>query len=128
MATIAGAIRTLIVAANVVGTRAYRHRAADAADHTYPYVTFLPRISDTVALRGDARTMARTRLVQVDLWQRADAEDDNVIKTLTTALDGATLTADEKTWSCWVQDIQEVLDPDPDLVHHSITVSVTYKP
>lgn len=90
-------------------------------DAALPYAVILDPISNAPALHGDARTLARRRLVQVDLWQAEANEDDSVVDDVIAALDGKRITAGR----ILVQDSVLVPDEtDADVVHHALTLSV----
>lgn len=74
-----------------LGQRNYADQAPEGEPR--PYTTTLDHIGQTPQLKGDARTLARRRLGQVDLWIDADADDGSVARQVEDALDGARLTA-----------------------------------
>lgn len=100
-------------------TAVYRtaHVPDDAA---FPYASFLDPISDAPALSGDAQTIGRRRLLQVDLWQTEEGETDDLLDEVVAALDGAASTTG---YRFRVTDVTLVPEDD-DVVHHSLTVSV----
>ena len=88
----------------------------------FPYATILDPISNAVALQGDARTLGRRRLLQVNLWQDREAEDDSVLDAVVAALDGTAL---ESGGRLRVLDANVIPDEgDGDVVHHALTVSI----
>lgn len=119
--TLGGDIRTIVVNAGTALTQTYRagHVPDDAA---LPYASFLDPISDVVALQGDARTLARRRSVQVDVFTDEGADADAIIDALVDALDGASTTSGLR-----LRVVDVVLVPGPeaeeDVVHHAITVT-----
>lgn len=87
-----------------------------------PYATILDPISNGVALQGDARTLARRRLLQVDIWQERASEDDDLIDQAVAALDSTPVPSGGRLRvldSVLVQD-----EGDPDVVHHALTISI----
>lgn len=88
----------------------------------FPYATILDPISNAVALEGDARTLARRRLLQVDLWQEADSEDDTLPDDVAAALDGVPLASGGRLRVLDVALVQD--EGDADVVHHAVTVSI----
>lgn len=90
---------------------------------TYPYVTFTDAVSMVPALDGDCATMARARLVSVDLWQKSKDEDPLMPERLVNALDGAALSgASQHVYGCKVTDCVRLDDPDDSIVHHALSV------
>lgn len=88
-------------------------------DAAFPYASILDPVSNAPALSGDARTLARRRLIQVDLWQSEADEIDGLVDTITAALDGTAMTSGGR-----LRVIEVVLIPeDEDVVHHAFTLS-----
>lgn len=118
--TLGGDIRTIVVNAGTALTQTYRagHVPDDAA---LPYASFLDPVADVPALSGDARTLARRRTVQVDVWTDEGADADAIIDVLVDALDGAATTDGIRLR---VVDVTLVPGPEAeeDIVHHAITV------
>jgi len=121
MATLGGEIKALVDGAGTTLTQTYRdgHIPDDAA---LPYASFLDPVSDVIALQGDARTLARRRSVQVDIWSDEGTAVDVIIDAVVDAIDGAAVTEGLR-----LRVIDVVLVPGPeaedDIIHHAITVS-----
>lgn len=90
-------------------------------DAVFPYASILDPVSDAVLLSGDARTIARRRLLQVDLWQREGAEDVTLPDTIANALDGLNVTDGMRLRHV---DTQRIPEAEDDVVHHALTLSV----
>lgn len=86
----------------------------------FPYASFLDPLSDAIALQGDAQTLARRRLVQVDLFQKEADFDPDLVEDLIQRLDGARIPS---AFRLSVTDANAIEEPD-DVVHHAITVSM----
>lgn len=118
--TLGGEIKGLVDGAGTTLTQTYRagHVPDDAA---LPYASFLDPIADVPALSGDARTLARRRTVQVDVWTDEGVAADTIIDAVVAALDGAEVPSGIR-----LRVIDVVLVPGPeaeeDIVHHAITV------
>lgn len=118
--TLGGDIRTIVVGAGTALTQTYRsgHVPDDAV---LPYASFLDPVADVIALQGDARTLARRRTVQVDVWTDEGADADAIIDALVDALDGANVASGLR-----LRVVDVTLLPGPeaeeDIVHHAITV------
>jgi hypothetical protein len=120
--TIEGELRSVIVATGVVGERVWHGRPAER--EVLPYVTYFGPVSMVPGLRGDAQTMSRRREVQVDLWEDRGVpveQVDAAFDTLVSALDGARL---DGTFRCRVTQAREL--PDPEVIHHSMSVVVDH--
>jgi len=125
MASVASALRTAITTANItnITTKVYRNVAPES--ESYPFVTFNDDVSRIAVHSGDGTTLARQRVVMVDLWQLLDAEDTTLVESLLAAVDGASLTGADKTiFGCTVEDIQRLILPDDNICHHSLSVNV----
>jgi hypothetical protein len=90
----------------------------DAA--AFPYASFLDPVSDAIALQGDAQTLGRRRLVQVDLWQKEADFDPGLVEDVIQRLDGAKIPS---AFRLSVTDSQALPEED-DVIHHAITVSM----
>jgi len=126
MASVASALRTAIVDANItnITTKVYRDAAPDAVDA--PFVTFSDDLARIPAFVGDGAVSARTRLMHVYLWQLLNAEDVTLIDSVLSAIDSATLTgADKKIFGCRVTDIQRFANPEENTCQHTLVVDVT---
>lgn len=124
--TLGGAVGVLVVATGLVAGRCWRADKMPERPATFPYVTIEPMIADNRELSGDCRTLGRARLVQVDLWQKSKDEDFELPEQLMDALDGATLEASRAALSCKADDIVQVDDPTPGILHHAITLRIVY--
>lgn len=119
--TLGGEIKALVDGAGTALTETYRagHVPDDAA---LPYASFLDPVADAIALQGDARTLARRRVVQVDIWSDEDMAVDAIIDSVTDAIDGVKTASGLR-----LRVVDVVLVPGPeaeeDVVHHAITVS-----
>lgn len=118
MTTILGQVKTLLGAVDALDEVYRSGWVPDRAP--FPYAVILDPISNPPALSGDARTLARRRLLQIDLWQTAANEDDSLVDDVVTALDGVRVEAGRLK----VQDTVMVPDDDPETVHHAVTLSV----
>ena len=126
MATVTAALRTAIVNANLsnVTTKVYRDLAPDGT--STPFVTFSDDLARSPALFGDNAVRARTRMVQVELWQDLDGEDVALIDSLLAAVDSATLTGADKTiFGSRVDDLRRFADADTNTCRHFLTLSIT---
>lgn len=139
MLTIAGAIRAVIIAADIpgIGTGVYRDFAADPA--IYPYIVVLEQISDIPQLKGDGQVLFRMQMAQVDLWQSMaavaptdtrpaiPAEDDTILPALVAALDSAALVPNPQlVLRCRVADVQRVPDPVDKVIHQALTLHISH--
>ena len=110
-----------VILDTVAGLTAVYRQAWVPDGAVLPYASWLDPISNVPALTGDARTLARRRAVQVDLWQDQAAEDDTLLARTIDALDGA------KTPGGRLRVIEAVLVPGPEedagIIHHAITVT-----
>ncbi len=118
--SIGAEVKTLVDTTAVTET----YRAGYVPDSAaFPYASFLDPVSDAVALEGDAQTLGRRRLLQVDLWQREAAFDPALVDAVVQAIDGAKIAS---AFRLKVTDVQG-LPPDPgdqaDIIHHALTVS-----
>ena len=127
MASVAAAVRTAIVNANITGvtTKVFRDQAPDST--AYPFVTLDDDVSRQPALEGDAVVLARQKIMWVNLWQVVSAEDVDLIEDLLAAVDGATLTGADKTiLKCKVQDVSRATDPSEQVCRSWLTVNITH--
>jgi hypothetical protein len=121
--TIGGGLRQLIVDSGLLGSRVFRDWAPKGV--TYPMVVFTDTMSDAPVLYGDDIVMAKQRTAQVSLWQRLTKEDDGLPGKVERALDGQRLmTGNGAVYRVRVRDTQRIPQPDPDLVHHALTVAI----
>jgi hypothetical protein len=127
MASVASAVRTAIVNANITGvtTKVYRDQAPDST--TYPFVTLDDDVSREPVLEGDAAVTVRRKVMWINLWQVTSAEDVDLIEDLLAAVDGATLTGADKTiLKCKVQDVSRATDPSEQVCRSWLTVNITH--
>ena len=127
MSSIGGAIRTVLVNDTItgVGTRIYRDIAPP--ETAYPYITIFDELGNTPALIGDQVVLARTRLVQVSLWQVRQSENVAIVDEIVSALDNASLSANKFVYRVRVTDIQRTFDSEDDIILHAITLNVIQK-
>lgn len=84
----------VLVALDSVTALAKRNYADRAPENEpRPYTVVLDHVGQSPQLKGDSRTMARRRLLQVDLWQDSAADDATLATTLENVLDGLRMTA-----------------------------------
>ena len=127
MASVASAVRTAIVNANITGvtTKVFRDEAPDST--TYPFVTLDDDVSREPVLEGDAAVTVRRKVMWINLWQVTSAEDVDLIEDLLAAVDGATLTGADKTiLKCKVQDVSRATDPSEQVCRSWLTVNITH--
>lgn len=125
---ITSAVRQLVVDTNDYNNRVFLRRAPEKA--TLPYVTLLPNIGTQPHLLGDAETMAFSRMMQVDLWQKTSEEKTSLVADLRNALDGATIELSTgKAWRLRVESDNDVPEPfGTNVVHHSFTCTLMHTP
>lgn len=124
MPSIGGAVRQIIVDANITGITTKVYRDIAPPDVALPYITFADELSNVPVLIGDKSVKAKRRMVQVDLWQSRASESFSRIDTLATLLDSATLSADKHVFNTRVNDVQRLVEFEDDIVHHAITLFV----
>lgn len=124
MPSIGGAVRQIIVDANITGITTKVYRDIAPPDVALPYITFADELSNVPVLIGDKSVKAKRRMVQVDLWQSRASESFSRIDTLATLLDSATLSADKHVFNTRVNDVQRLVEFEDDIVHHAITLLV----
>lgn len=101
MASFAGALKTLVVATNVVEGRVYVDRADAGA--VYPFVIVDDFLGDNAVLVGGGEAIGRRRIAQVTLYfssarptsEDSGGEDKALVRTLYNALEGARITGDD---------------------------------
>lgn len=121
--TIGGGLRQLLVDTGLLNERVFRDWAPKGV--TYPMVVFQDTLSDAPVLYGDDVVLAKQRMAQVSLWQRLNKEDDTLPGKVERALDGKRfMTESGAIYRVRVRDTQRVPQPDPDLVHHALTVAI----
>lgn len=109
-------------------SRVYRDEPPEMADGgpAFPYVTIFEDVERNVELPGDGGTIARRVMAQIDLWQLASAEDDQLAPAIVDRVDGVKLAAPAlrarvRGTSRFPEDRAGT---DDRIVHHAITVSV----
>jgi hypothetical protein len=125
--SIGGAVIGIVRASALVATRVWRSDKMPERPKTFPYVTVLDMISDAPGLSGDCETMARFRLVQVDVWQRTKDEDFLLCERLVDMLDGTAVVAAQRAWRVKVVDAQRLDDPDEQIIHHALTLRIAHR-
>lgn len=124
MASIGGAIRSVVVAENLANVTTKVYRDVAPPETAMPYVTISDEISNTPRMIGDGSVIARMRLVQVSLWQKRQSEDVNLIDTLASALDDCSVSANKHVFRVRVFDVQRLFDSEDDTIQHAITLNV----
>ena len=125
MSNIGGGIRALIVADGVVSGRAWADDAPDKP--TFPYVTIDSGISVGPDLEGDGGDVEYlVREEQVNLWQKADDEDDDVVRRLRAAVNGKRIPG--AATRLRVRDTVRLYERDTRIVHHALTLAVRHDP
>jgi hypothetical protein len=127
MASIGGAVRSLITGVGVAGVGDKVYRDIAPPETTTPYITIFDEISNQMTLAGDSEVIARIRLVQVSLWQSRQAENVELIDDLVALLDNALLEANQHVLGCRVSEIQRLFDAESDTIQHAITLRVHQK-
>ena len=127
MASVGGAIRTVLVNDSITGVTNRIYRDIAPPETTYPYITIFDELANTPALIGDQVVLARTRLVQVSLWQLRQSENTSIVNEIVAALDNASLTADQFIYRVRVTDISRSFDADDDTILHAISLNVIQK-
>lgn len=135
MKTVGGTLRERILlrladAGHDLGQRMWRDSAPEGA--TFPYLTFIDPISDVPSLVGNQRVLARTRQIQVDLWQRYKEESDELLVALQRACDAERLAPEDPegpvaAFTTRLRSTSRVPDPDRSVVHHALTVAVAHR-
>lgn len=115
--TIRSEIIALLDGVVALGNRNYADKAPE--NEPKPHTRVLDQIAESPALKGDARTLARRRQVQVDLWQRAADDDGALSTTVQNVLDGASIPS---ALRLSVNSANRVYDPDFELSHTVITL------
>lgn len=127
MASIGGAIRTILVNDSITGVSTRIYRDIAPPETAYPYITIFDELSNTPALIGDQVVLARTRLVQVSLWQLRQSENTGIVNEIVSALDNAALAADQFIYRVRVTDISRSFSAEDDTILHAITLNVIQK-
>ena len=127
MASIGGAIRTVLVNDSITGVGSRIYRDIAPPETAYPYITIFDELGNTPALIGDQTVLARTRLVQVSLWQLRQSENTAIIDEVVAALDNANLSANKFVYGVRVSDIQRAFNSEDDTILHAVTLNVIQK-
>ncbi len=125
MASTGGAVRTVLLSANITGVTTRIFRDIAPPETTYPYITIGDEITNTPALLGDKLVKSRTRQLRVNLWQVRTSENTTIIDSVVSALDNATLASNKVVFGCRVIDVQRLYDATDDIVLHAATLNVT---
>jgi hypothetical protein len=127
MASVGGAIRTILVNDSITGVSTRIYRDIAPPETAYPYITIFDELSNTPALIGDQVVLARTRLVQVSLWQLRQSENTSIVNEIVSALDNAALAADQFIYRVRVTDISRSFSAEDDTILHAVTLNVIQK-
>ena len=71
--------------------------------------------------------LARNRQLRVNLFQIRTSENVEIIDEVVTALDRASITANQVVFRVRVADIVRLFDSEDDIVQHSVTLNVIHK-
>lgn len=127
MASVGGALRSVLVAENLPGVASKIYRDLAPPETAKPYITIFDEISNQFVLAGDSEVLARVRLVQVSLWQDRQAEDVDLVDQLVETLDDVSLSANQHVLGCRVFEIQRLFEADSDTIQHALTLRVYQK-
>lgn len=127
MSSSGGAVRTVLVDANLAGVDARIYRDIAPPETQYPYITISDEVTNQPSLFGDTLVIARSRQIRVNLWQVRQSENVSLIDSVVEALDGANLNSTKKVFGCRVLDVQRIYDSEDDIVLHAVTLNVTQK-
>ena len=127
MSSTGGAVRTVLVDANLAGVAARVYRDIAPPETQYPYITISDEITNQPSLLGDTLVIARSRQIRVNLWQVRQSENISLIDSVVEALDNANLNASKNVFGCRVLDVQRIYDSEDDIVLHAVTLNVTQK-
>lgn len=123
--SIGGAIRQVIVDADLDGISYRVYRDTAPPEVSFPYVTFFDEIGNTVGMMGDANVITRKRMVQVSLWQARASEDVTLIDSLYAVLEKANLDANKRVFRCRVSSIERISNLTDNIIQHAITLMIT---
>lgn len=123
--SIGGAVRQVIVDADIEGISYRVYRDTAPPDVSFPYVTFFDEISNTVGMSGDSNTLTRKRLVQVSLWQARSSENVDLIDSLYSVLERANLDANKNVFRCRVSSIERIANLTDNIIQHAVTLTIT---
>ena len=127
MASVGGAIRTTLLSAGISGVSTRIFRDIAPPETTYPFMTISDEVSNQPALLGDQMVLARNRQLRVNLFQIRTSENVETIDEVVTALDSASITANQVVFRVRVADIVRLFDSEDDIVQHSVTLNVIHK-
>lgn len=127
MASVGGAIRTTLLSAGISGVSTRIFRDIAPPETTYPFMTISDEVSNQPALLGDQMVLARNRQLRVNLFQIRTSENVEIIDEVVTALDRASITANQVVFRVRVADIVRLFDSEDDIVQHSVTLNVIHK-
>jgi|GEM_PF-5679804 len=127
MASIGGAIRTILVDASLTGVSNRIYRDIAPPETEYPYITISDEITNQPSLLGDKRVLARTRQLRVNLWQIRPSENVTLVDDVVGSLDSVNLAANQDVFRVRVFDIQRLFESEDDTILHAITLNVTQK-
>ena len=127
MASTGGAVRTVLLSANITGVTTRIFRDIAPPETTYPFMTISDEVSNQPALLGDQMVLARNRQLRVNLFQIRTSENVETIDEVVTALDRASITANQVVFRVRVADIVRLFDSEDDIVQHSVTLNVIHK-
>lgn len=124
MASVGGAIRTLLVDAGIsqISSRIYRDIAPP--ETAYPFVTISDEITNQPVLFGDKTVLARNRQLRVNLWQLRPSEDVALIDEIVQNLESADISANQHVFRVRVFDVQRLFDSEDDTILHAVTLNV----
>jgi hypothetical protein len=129
--TIGGAVKALLLAANLpgVGVDIYRDLAPSSAN--FPYFTFSDQFPEVPGLRGDGgAALTFKTMLQLDLWEEAVDEDFTLFPTVRDLLNGAVLTGtQDDVFTLKIADARRMgMDTEHAEVHHVFTLYADYSP
>ena len=127
MASVGGAIRTTLLSAGISGVSTRIFRDIAPPETTYPFMTISDEVSNQPALLGDQMVLARNRQLRVNLFQIRTSENVEIIDEVVTALDRASITANQVVFRVRVADLVRLFDSEDDIVQHSVTLNVIHK-
>lgn len=123
--SIGGAIRQVIVDADIDGISYRVYRDTAPPEVSFPYITFFDEIANTVGMTGDANVITRKRMVQVSLWQARASEDVTLIDSLYAVLEKANLDANKRVFRCRVVSVERIANLTDNIIQHAITLMIT---
>lgn len=126
-ATVWGGVRELLVTDGVVNERIFANDAPEGC--TFPYITGYDAIATGPQLQGDGRSLMLVRTLQVDLWEQAAHEHQDVSRRVFTVLNGARVDVNGSTTTrLSVDDTQRFFERDTNIVHRAFTLTVRHDP